>query len=460
MRVRILVLLLLAASVSARELSPAPPTADELRAFIGKKNVSTIAAPSDVELLLLGDEPVRRSGPLLGRPIRERAHASEAVRQQLSALLLDAQRYDGPTIRRDVVLGCGFNPGLALRFRSAKGRQVDVMFCLQCGEVVFGDGPEALMAGLAPDVMRLFKQAFPDDAGMRVLFDTYPFLPRRRLYYLARDRDVAGFEQAIATWKANGGDADPELWVAAANGWFALAQQPPTVSITTGAGKDRGVDLVDDKTGQVAGSIAEEPAKIDPARVKKAIAFLDEATRRFPQRLDIFVGRAHLYREGGNLAGELAALEALVKDSRPGASGFETGPGRPLRDPIDDYRVDMLTAYAREHFEKGTPQDTQATEEIGRLLVRLYPKRAHGYNLLAAASSTRGDWPKVRQQLEAALAVAPNDALVVTNLADCLEKLGDKPAAIIQYRRVLTLTRDQQFVDHARARLSALGGAR
>jgi tetratricopeptide (TPR) repeat protein len=118
----------------------------------------------------------------------------------------------------------------------------------------------------------------------------------------------------------------------------------------------------------------------------------------------------------------------------------------------------MIMAYAREHLEKGTAQDTKAAEEIARLLVRLYPKRAHGYNLLAVVSSERGDLPKMRQQLEAALAVAPDDVLVLMNLAQCLERLGDRPAAIAQYRRVLTLTHDREFADHARARLTALGG--
>jgi tetratricopeptide (TPR) repeat protein len=458
MHLRIAAVLLFAFSVAAREIPHAPPTANELHSFIGRKIVATIGSSTDVEFLLLGESPVRRSGPLAGRPIIKQQRASDVVRQQISALLLDPQRYDGPTVRREIVLGCGFDPRIAVRFRNSKGSQVDVMFCLQCGELIFDRGPPTIIAGLAPDVIRLFKQAFPNDDSLRAIFDTYPFLPKRHLYSLARSRDVAGVEQAIATWKTNGGDADPEFWVAAANAWSDLAQQS-AVSITTGGSKDRGLDIVDDKTGKVVGSISDEPAKIDPERIKKAISFLDEATRRFPQRLDIFVGRAHLHREAGNLAGELSALESLVKDTRPNAGGFEIGRGKPLTDSIDDYRVDKLTAYAREHFEKRTARDIKATEEIARLLIRLFPKRAHGYNLLAAAASTRGDWRQVRRQLEAALAVAPDDVLVVANLAECMEKLGDKTAAVAQYRRVLQLTRDKDLIDRARQRLSALSGA-
>ena len=65
-------------------------------------------------------------------------------------------------------------------------------------------------------------------------------------------------------------------------------------------------------------------------------------------------------------------------------------------------------------------------------------------------------WPALKQTSSGALRVEPDDAMVVANLGDCLEKLVDKKGAITRYRRVLELTDDPNLVHQAQSRLSAL----
>jgi tetratricopeptide (TPR) repeat protein len=455
----VLLLLVGATSSSARRPSQGPPTAGELQSFFGKKQLATVRTAASLEALLLLGESSRAgcgAAPLCDHAVAKRQEVPPELLEPFRALLVDPKRYDRPSIKREIISGCIFDPGLALRFTDSSGNRVDVLFCLRCGEVMIDPGRRPTnMAGLPPEIIRLFKQVFPGDRRVQVLFDTYPHLPKWKLYELVKAGDAGAVEQALATWKLNGGEEDPEYWVTGANSWSHLGQRP-TVSIGAATGGDRGFPITEDKTSKVVGSISEGEPKIDVQRVKKAIAFLDEGTRRFPHRLDLFVGRAHLYRSVGDLPGELAALEALVKNPRQSEGHFETGPGKPLEGSIEDYQVDMLTSYASEHFEKGGAQEMKAVREIGRLGMRLFPRRAHGYNLVAAAASSREDWPEVKRQLESALRVAPDDPLVVANLGDCLEKLGDKKGAITRYRRVLELTDDPNLVHQAQSRLSAL----
>jgi tetratricopeptide (TPR) repeat protein len=125
--------------------------------------------------------------------------------------------------------------------------------------------------------------------------------------------------------------------------------------------------------------------------------------------------------------------------------------------PFEQYAVNMLNAYAGEHFQQESPEGDAAAVAVARLLTRLYPKVPQGYNLLARAASLKQDWPETKKQLELALAQAPDDVLVIGNLGYCAEQLGDKAGAIARYRRVLALDRDPEENARAKSRLEALG---
>jgi tetratricopeptide (TPR) repeat protein len=266
-------------------------------------------------------------------------------------------------------------------------------------------------------------------------------------------------QSVLAAWKAHKGEADPQYWVAAANLWANMGTHS-TIELSSGPpnGKDDGLELKSDD-GKVAGSIHRGPTTHDADKFRRAIGFLDEAIKRFPQRLDLYVGRSDLYRTIPDLDGELAALTSLARDPHPATPDgkLERAPGQPLDMSFERYAVDMLNAYSREHFEQESPEGDVAGVAVARLLVRLYPKYPQGYNLLALAASLKKDWPEARKQLELALVQAPDDVLVIGNLGYCAEQMGDKAGAIARYRRVLELDRDPDESARAKERLEALG---
>jgi len=215
------------------------------------------------------------------------------------------------------------------------------------------------------------------------------------------------------------------------------------------------IDILDPKSGKKVGKIGDGPRKINDASIRRAIVFLDEGVQRAPWRLDIFVGRAHLYRMLGDLQGELKALDSFVTDPKPNSGHFESGPGGTVKEPLADFQIDMLNSYSNEHFQKETKADDIAGVAVAKLLMKYFPKRAQGYNLMAAAASYKNDWNECLSWLNQALHVAPTDSLVWANKAKCLEKLHDLSGAKECYKEIIRLNNDPDHVKQAKNALSS-----
>src|SRR2546430_155417 len=71
--------------------------------------------------------------------------------------------------------------------------------------------------------------------------------------------------------------------------------------------------LTDKKTGKKAGSISFEQ---DQGSVKRAADLLQEATAKFPDRLDIWCGLAFIYQESGDFENEMSILRKMVAYAR------------------------------------------------------------------------------------------------------------------------------------------------
>ena len=114
----------------------------------------------------------------------------------------------------------------------------------------------------------------------------------------------------------------------------------------------------------------------------------------------------------------------------------------------------MLASYAREHLQMQNEADDRAGKAVAELLIKIFPKRPHGYNFMGALASYEGNWTEVKKWLLLALEQDPDDSLVIANLGYCYEKLGDTNSSIEQYKRVINLNNNPEQVKRAKAKLT------
>src|SRR5437868_12271818 len=114
-------------------------------------------------------------------------------------------------------------------------------------------------------------------------------------------------EPLLTQWREKAPD-DPDAWITSANYYFNQRQTNISVK-KPGPGDFK----LTDKKGKLAGSISFEQ---DKSNMKRAAGLLQEATTKFPDRLDIWSGLAFIYQETGDFDNQLATLKKMVAYAR------------------------------------------------------------------------------------------------------------------------------------------------
>jgi tetratricopeptide (TPR) repeat protein len=259
--------------------------------------------------------------------------------------------------------------------------------------------------------------------------------------FCEKHRGVAEIERHHAEWIKQEPD-NPDAYILPANALMKAAQ---TVNIVAGDQKNAFAVLTDPQTGKQVGSIAEGP---DPEVIQRAETILMAATKKFPQRLDIHVGRmAMAQRRKDPGAVKNAALDLLANTAKNPKSlrWIDNAKivGDPLKKALDEVETRIRWLYS---FEK---EDTdKAAQDCALKALELAPDNVELLNFAAIRHLYRGEWKEGREYLLRAEKAAPNDWIVQHNIARASAELGDKADAL---RRLQAIIKAAPRTDDAKA---------
>ena len=193
----------------------------------------------------------------------------------------------------------------------------------------------------------------------------------------------AQIETLLTEWREKA-PKDPEAWITSANYYF----------------KERQMMI---STGEEAGSISSEQTK---ENIKRAADLLQEATTKFPDRLDIWCGLASIYQESGDFDNELSTLKEMVAYARehPAQLKWE---GKPLSEP-DKFVPEKVHSYGLYYEKKDRAEDDKRWFQIATLAVQQYPESVRVLFNLANRSAEIKDFWSARKHFEEALKLDPN----------------------------------------------------
>jgi len=264
-----------------------------------------------------------------------------------------------------------------------------------------------------------------------------------------RDRKAdAQIEPLLNEWREKRPN-DPEAWITSANYYFNKRQ----MMISTKKPEKGDFTVTDKKTGNVAGSISFES---DEGAAKRAAELLEEATKKFPDRLDIWCGLAFTFQEMGNFDSELSILQKMVAYAREHPERLRWLKGEELPEPPDRFVPEKFHSYGMYYEKKENPEDDKRFLKIATFAAEQFPNHPYAFNDIALYYSVSGDNVKTREWLQKAHAVDPKDTLVLMNLGQISSKLGDKSTARKWYEEVIKADPKGNDADQAKEALAKL----
>src|SRR4029077_16411129 len=122
---------------------------------------------------------------------------------------------------------------------------------------------------------------------------------------------------------------NPDYYIKGANYYYKLASGGVQISTKPAAKGD--FVVVDPKSNKAVGSISKGT---DRKPADKANALLEQSSKRFPKRLDIWLGRAQLYEAFDQPAELIAVLKSLGAYVQANPTGLLGTAGRAYPEPV------------------------------------------------------------------------------------------------------------------------------
>jgi tetratricopeptide (TPR) repeat protein len=269
-----------------------------------------------------------------------------------------------------------------------------------------------------------------------------------RFKQLREEKADAKIEPLLNEWREKRPN-DPEAWITSANYYFNQRQ----AMISTKKPQKGDFSLTDKKTGKVAGSISFEQ---DKGNMKRAADLLQEATVKFPDRLDIWCGLAFIYQESGDFESEMSTLHRMVAYTREHTTQLKWLKGEPLNEPADKFVPEKLHGYGLYYEKKENAEDDQRWFQISTLATEQYPSNATAWNDVAGYYADIGEWQKARDSLEKAHQIEPKSTGILINLGNISLQLEDVVDARRFFEEALKLEPNGQYAEEAKDALRQL----
>lgn len=224
-----------------------------------------------------------------------------------------------------------------------------------------------------------------------------------------------------------------------------------------------GFVITDPKTGKQVGTLTAEP-RIDPKYLQQAQQVIETARSKFPNRTDFPIGLASLHFKNGNYDEVFNTFQSLCDyvSNNPDAKfrGRENSDNREIYNVVDvDPNVavpEAIFTYTNKFWALGNEQGDANVLRLGQLSTQHFPNCPKAWNMLAAYYSVQKDSKKVLECLKQAHQAAPEDTIVLINLAHTYALEGDNKKAKSYYQKIINLAPSEAEVARAKAAIAKL----
>ena len=167
----------------------------------------------------------------------------------------------------------------------------------------------------------------------------------------------------------------------------------------------------------------------------KGIAYIDKAIELYPNRLDLYFGKAYLLADSKQWQRHFQTLNDILKQNNGDASTWLWSKNKPIED-AEEFFISNIQEYLYYLFETGIDSLMPNIREVSLQLSKQYPQRVEPLDNIASTYLMLEDVDNALIWFKKAEAIAPTDFIVLANTARLYEIKGDNANAIIYYLKI------------------------
>ncbi|RZJ71120.1 tetratricopeptide repeat protein [Flavobacterium sp.] len=250
-------------------------------------------------------------------------------------------------------------------------------------------------------------------------------------------KDTVSQKKVLAEWeKSKKGDV--ELYVAKFNYYFSNSKMEVLQFGNNPQGKE--AFAVQDSTGKTVSYLYQgDNLGYNTTKVNLAKKTIDEAISNFPNRLDLRFGKIYMLGQLGDWKPFTDDIKKTIVHSDKIRNKWLWTDNKPL-DDAQNFMLGSIQGYFNQLYETENDALLVNMQEISETVVKYYPNDVMNLSNLGALKLMKEDFDGALPLFLKAEKIAPDDTVVMNNIAYCYENKGEKQKAIAYLEKILGLS--------------------
>ena len=244
---------------------------------------------------------------------------------------------------------------------------------------------------------------------------------------------------------------DAELFTAYFNYYYKKSQQE---AVILSQQEFEGDELeVADSSGNIVGYIGSQTLFND-STMQKGFEKIDQGIELYPNRLDMRFGKIHVLGEMGNWK---AFTDEIIKTIQYSAVNKNkwTWTDNEKQNDAEQFLLECIQDYQYEIYNANNDDLLVYMRTIANEVLKYYPNHMESYSNIGITYLIENELDKAEEAFLKAEELAPEDPVILSNLAQCYERMYNRDKAVIYYNKLLKYG-DDSDKNYATERIKAL----
>ncbi|HEY4788774.1 MAG TPA: tetratricopeptide repeat protein [Bacteroidales bacterium] len=270
---------------------------------------------------------------------------------------------------------------------------------------------------------------------------------------LVKNKDTTGQKNLLIKWE-NSNHNDPELYVAYFN-YFVNKSRKEVIRIDKNPNGDKVLSIMDkDSSKKEPVGYLYGDTYYEPEFLKKGFSYIDIGISKYPSRLDMRFGKTYMYGQLQDYENFTNEIIKTIDYSNTIHNQWTWSENKPVDNPMN-FMLSAIQDYQYQLYNTGDNRLLPDMKRIAEKVLTYYPNHVESLSNLAVVYLLNNEYDKALVPLLKAEKLAPQDYIVLSNIAQSYKLKGDKNNAIKYYEKVV-ICGDDQAKEYAKQQINEL----